>query len=221
MSAPAREHSKRGNWLASETHGAQRWTSGDRVRHSTKPEWGEGMITAVEPVLVEGKPSQRLTIRFERAGVKRLAAAVAALQPAVSKSKLDDAEELRAAQEALGRLDSSEIVAVLSSLPESARDPFQPLSERFRSTLELYRFSGEGGSLLDWAAMQTGLADPLSRFSRHELEQCFGRFRRALDAHARAVGLEIARNDPSAASKIVGAAPEAAKEAMRRVAAGR
>lgn len=199
----------------------QRWATGDKVRHATKPEWGVGLVTAVEPAMVEGKPTQRLTIRFERAGVRKLAAIVAALEPADSGSKLQAAEEHAAATAALGQMDDSKIVEVLSQVPESARDPFRGLADRFKETLDLYRFSGEGASLLDWAAMQTGLADPLSRFSRHDLERCFERFQRALDAYSREIGLELARTDPASASKIVASAPEPAKAAMRRVAGRR
>lgn len=199
----------------------QRWASGDRVRHATKPEWGVGLITAIEPAMVEGRPTQRLTIRFERAGVRKLAAAVASLERADGVSKLRDADEHAAAKAALGQIDESRVIEVLSRVPESARDPFRGLADRFKETLDLYRFSGEGASLLDWAAMQTGLADPLSRFSRHDLERCFERFRRALDAYSSEIGLELARRDPATASKIVASAPERAKAAMRRVAGRR
>ena len=195
----------------------QQWTSGDRIRHSAKPEWGDGVITAVEPAMLEGKPTQRLTIRFERAGVKKLAAAVASLEPADGDSKLKQADEHAAAKAALGQLDDSKIIEVLTQVPEPARDPFRSLADRFRATLDLYRFSGEGASLLDWAAMQTGLKDPLSRFNRHDLERFFDRFKRELDAHSRELELEITRTDPASASEIVAAAPDAAKAAMRRV----
>lgn len=198
-----------------------RWSFGDRLTHGSKPEWGVGTVTAVEPAMVEGKPTQRLTIRFERAGVRKLAAAVADLRPAESDSRLREADDHAAATAALGQIDESKIAEVLTQVPESARDPFRGLADRFRATLDLYRFTGEGASLLDWAAMQTGLADPLSRFSRHDLESFFGRFRRALDAHAAELGREIARTDPASASRIVAAAPERAKAAMRRVAGRR
>ncbi len=197
------------------------WSFGDRVMHGAKPEWGIGLITAVEPATVEGKPTQRLTIRFERAGVRKLSAAVADLRPAEEATRMRDAEEHAAAKAALGQVDESRIAEVLSEVPEAACDPFRGLADRFKATLDLYRFTGQGSSLLDWAAMQTGLADPLSRFSRHDLERHFERFQRALDAHAAEIGLELARSDPASASKIVAAAPEPAKAAMRRVAGRR
>lgn len=197
------------------------WSFGDRVVHAGKPEWGTGTVTAAEPATLEGKPTQRLTVRFERAGIRKLITAAARIVAADEASKLQAADEHAAAKAALGQLDASKIVEVLTQVPEEAMDPFRSLAERFRLTLDLYRFSGQGASLLDWAAMQTGLADPLSRFSRHDLEGYFERFKRALDAHAAGIGLELARTDPASASKIVQAAPEPAKAAMRRVAGRR
>ena len=62
---------------------------------------------------------------------------------------------------------------VMARLPEAATDPFSGLEARLKATLGLYRFTDQGGSLLDWAAAQSGLKDPLSEFSRHDLERHF------------------------------------------------
>ena len=198
------------------------WTVGDRVRHPTKPEWGGGLITAVEPAQIDGKPTQRLTIRFERAGIKKLAASVARLEPAGAPS--DAASRSAGPGSPLPAPDirpDAELKALLVTIPESARDPFASLATRFERSLGLYRFRSTGGSLLDWAASQTGLADPLSRFSRHDLEDAFTRFRRQLDQHAASLGLDLVRTDQQAAARIVAAAPDDAKALMRRIAARR
>ncbi|MEO1585270.1 MAG: DUF3553 domain-containing protein [Planctomycetota bacterium] len=197
------------------------WTRGDKLTHAGKPEWGTGVVTAIDPVTIDGKGDLRLTIRFERAGVRKLVAGLADLRPADASRKFAAAASEAATAAALGVPDASKLAELLRELPEAARDPFASLASRFRVTLDLYRFTGQAGSLLDWAAMQTGLADPLSSFSRHDLESHFARFRRTLDDHARTLGLEIARTDPAAASQIVAAAPDEAKAAMRRVAARR
>ena len=134
------------------------WSFGDRVTHADRPEWGVGQITAVQPIMVEGRPTQRLTIRFERAGIKTLASALANIRKA-------DAAPVQAEVEAPSaeaqKASDAELAKKLTSLPESVVDPFIPLAKRLETTLGLYRFSDKGGSLLDWAAMQTGLADPL------------------------------------------------------------
>jgi hypothetical protein len=170
---------------------------------------------------VEGKPTQRLTIRFERAGLKKMAASLADLDEPELAPRIAEAEEHHAASAALGKVDLTKIVEVLTGVPESVRDPFVPLAERVRRALDLYRFNGAGGSVLDWAAMQSGLADPLSRFTRHDLETYFARFRRALDAHAGKIAMELVRSDPATAAKIVAESPPEARAAMRRLAGRR
>ena len=56
--------------------------------------------------------------------------------------------------------------------------------------LGLYRFEPatpgrlpyDGVKLIDWAVAQSGLDDPLARFTRHELETFYGRFAFERDA---------------------------------------
>jgi len=71
----------------------------------------------------------------------------------------------------------------LWELPEAMTDPFASLANRLQATLDSYRFSTEAKSLIDWAVAQTGLTDPLSQFTRHELEQVFPRYVRDRDQH--------------------------------------
>ncbi|MDX2148827.1 MAG: DUF3553 domain-containing protein [Planctomycetota bacterium] len=104
----------------------------------------------------------------------------------------------------------------LAALPEQATDPFSTLRRRLEFTAGLYRFTGEGASLLDWAGMQTQLADPLSSFSRHELEQHFKRFKQGLDAHLRKLVREVKKQEPASLAPAFAAAPPPAKVLMRR-----
>jgi hypothetical protein len=64
--------------------------------------------------------------------------------------------------------------------------------------------------------MQTGLKDPLSRFSRHELEQFFERFRSNLDTHLRRLLGEARKEDPAGVEQLVAAASPSARQALRR-----
>lgn len=197
---------------------ASTWSFGDRVTHADRPEWGVGQITAVQPIMVEGRPSQRLTIRFERAGIKTLATAMANIRKADTAPA--EAQPTVEAADASGATDA-ELTKKLTSLPESVIDPFIPLAKRLATTLGLYRFSDKGGSLLDWAAMQTGLADPLTRFLRHDLEIHFAAFRRALDRHAGELGSQLSRQDKAALQEVTQKAPEAGQHALRRALARR
>ena len=71
----------------------------------------------------------------------------------------------------------------LAELPEAMTDPFSSPRRRLDATLESYRFTNAPRSLIDWAVAQTGLDDPLSRHTRHELEEAFERFQRLRDQH--------------------------------------
>lgn len=198
---------------------AASWSFGDRVTHADRPEWGVGQITAVQPIIVEGRPSQRLTIRFERAGVKTIAAAVANIR------KADDiapaAQPGPTPQAETQGLSDTELTKRLAGLPEDVVDPFIPLPQRLEKALALYRFSDRGGSILDWAAMQTGLADPLTRFLRHDLEIQFAAFKRALDRHVGELGAQLQRQDRALLQAVVSGAPEAGQQALRRALARR
>lgn len=193
---------------------SREWRLGERVYHAGRPEWGAGEVRSAESVVENGRPAQRLTVRFERAGVKTLSTAFADLRPADEMPALD-------ADAPPTILDNGQGAAItaekMTSLPEPATDPFRSKRSRLEHTLALFRFSGSGASLVDWAAMQSGLADPLSRFSRHELEQFFERFRQSLDAHARRLVSELKRDDPSAIGEVAQSAPPASQQALRRL----
>ncbi|MDX9912738.1 MAG: DUF3553 domain-containing protein [Phycisphaerales bacterium] len=184
------------------------YKSGDRIRHANCPEWGAGVVLGVEPATHDGAPCQSLRIRFERAGLKTLSTGVAPLQPAPAESDSGDAAP-QTTKDALERL---------YAVPDRAKDPFLPLGERLRNSLGLYRYTSSGSSLLDWAAAQTGLADPLSLLTRHDLESAFQRFRRNLDEHCAKVGLELVRSDPEAFRKATSGAPTDAQRVLQRLA---
>lgn len=182
---------------------------GDRVRHAGKPEWGNGQITAAEAAVQDGRACQRVTIRFDRVGLKTLSTAFADLRPAETLVSTE-----RPADPLLA--DGAAVHELLSRVPEAASDPFSTPRKRLEATLNLYRFSDRGGSLLDWAAAQTGLKDPLTRFSRHELEDLFQKFQFNLEAHLRKLVREMKKADPAALAAVAASAAPAAKQALRR-----
>jgi hypothetical protein len=186
---------------------------GDKVRHDSRPEWGLGDILRAEVADVDGVRCQRLTVRFDRAGIKTLLTSSAALSRAVAGYIPPDPQ---AAEDAGPFGSEPDYKEMLSSVPEAARDPFVSARKRLAATLDLYRFTSSGSSLLDWAAMQTQLKDPLSRFARHELEQHFQRFQRNLEEHLRRILRDVKKEDPLAIDQVVAAAPPAAKQAVRR-----
>ena len=98
---------------------------------------------------------------------------------------------------------------------EDAVDPFQTPAARLKSCLGLYRFEGTAGSLIDWAAAQSRLSDPLSRFSRHELEEYFTDFRRNLDKALAKCVQDAARVEPAELRAIAQGAPPAGQRALQ------
>ena len=112
-------------------------------------------------------------------------------------------------------------IEMMTRLPESVTDPFVSLRKRTQAAVALYKFGESAGGLLDWAAVQTGLRDPMTRFNRHELERLFERFRINLDAHLRKLVKDVRRQDPAALAEATSAAGPLAKQALRRADADR
>ncbi|MEO0587524.1 MAG: DUF3553 domain-containing protein [Planctomycetota bacterium] len=81
----------------------------------------------------------------------------------------------------------------LWGLPERLSDPFLSLADRIKLTLEMYRYSTEPKALIDWAIAQTGLDDPLTRYTRQEMEQAFPRFARSRDQHLKDLVRQLKR----------------------------
>lgn len=189
------------------------WKLGDQVRHAGRPEWGSGLITAAEAVVQDGRPCQRVTVRFDRVGLKTLSTAFADLKPAEAQpaASVDD-------DPLAGGTPSKEL---LTRIPDAATDPFVTPRKRLEATLHLYRFSDRGGSLLDWAAAQTGLKDPLAKFSRHELESHFQRFQYNLDGHLKKLVRELKKLDPAGLAAASAVSSPAAQQALKRADAGR
>ena len=199
---------------------------GDRVRHSGRPEWGIGTIVKVEPLPVNGHVTQRLSIRFPNAGMKTLVEEQASLQRVTN----DDGDPLFGDDTApaarawdrfseddwLSGVARKKVFETLITLPQEVRDPFNSLQKRLHLMFRLYRFDKSGKGIVDWAVAQTGLDDPLTRFSRQELEQHFARFVSERDAHLGRLLYET-RNDMTLINAALENTPPAALEAARRI----
>ncbi len=195
----------------------KQWSYGDKVVHLDRPEWGVGVINTVTADSHEGKACQRVTVRFDRAGVKTLSTGIANLIPADDAPKIHTLEPGTDEHDPLlGDRGAVAAREVMMKLPDVATDPFTTPTARLKATLNLYRYSEQGGSLIDWAAAQSGLRDPMTRFNRHELEDLFRRFAQVRDEHLRKVVLEVKKTDPSAIALLMKQAPRSAMNAMKR-----
>ncbi|MFO0894721.1 MAG: DUF3553 domain-containing protein [Phycisphaerales bacterium] len=198
---------------------------GDKVRHPKRPEWGVGQVMRTEVLAKDGQQDQRIWIRFPTVGLKTVLASVAALEqvgaladPLATIHTPRTLIDHEAAKESgwLGQISKQGTDQIMSGLPPRAVDPFLSLGKRLENTLSLYRFQPTGRGLIEWAVAQSGLDDPLSRFSRHELEQYFQRWRFELDAHLGRLLLEL-RREPETLKSVLSRAPAAAAAAVRRV----
>ncbi len=188
----------------------QAFAFGDRLTHAAKPEWGVGEVVRAQGVTHEGKACQRLQVRFERAGLKTVSTAIADLRPA-------GAVEVDQPTGAVTKtVDLSDPQEAMSRVPAGAMDPFASVAKRLEATLEWFTYTAEGGSLLDWASVQSGMADPMERFNRHELEAFFERFRFKLGAHLAELVRELRRQDPVELRRIMATAPAEGRAAVNR-----
>lgn len=189
------------------------FSKGEKVVHATKPEWGIGEILRTETTRHQGDPCQMLTIRFDRAGTKVISTGVARVESA--QKTIETATGFSRNGSWLESANPEETRQAMAKLPEPAVDPFRPLERRFAATCDLYRFSSEGGSLVDWAAAQTGLPDPLSMFNRTELELFFEKYRLNRDEHLRILARDYRRADPGGFERGLTKAPPSARQALR------
>ena len=166
-----------------------RFKRGDVVVHRRRPEWGRGIVQKATLIRYEGRPAQRLVINFEHRAAVTLNTAVAPLTPKGTESAMSTTRSSTLPGTstnggwlgALAERNGSD--HGLTALPEAMTDPFTSEARRLEATLDSYRFSTEPRSLVDWAIAQTGLHDPLSHYTRQELEHAFGRFARDRDQH--------------------------------------
>lgn len=201
-----------------------RFDYGDQVRHPKRPEWGIGSVVKAQDVVTPENSSQRVSVRFPNAGLKVLSTAVIELEP-VEVAAVANEVGNQAAVASWDRVQQSgwlasvaerKIDEAMVTLSEAARDPFGGIRERLRYTLGLYRFDRTGSRLLDWAIAQSGLSDPLSRFTRHELEVYFDRWAGERDAQLQRL-LRESDATPAMLRVLLETAPEAARSAVRRL----
>ena len=193
----------------------QHWRPGDRLVHTSRPEWGTGVVLSAMSIRQDGHDAQRLSIRFDRAGTKTISTAVATL--AIPGTTLAPSTNHGATKEVSPHPDRADLARALREIPDAATDPFRPLASRLVATTGLYRFQPSGKLLLDWAAAQTGLADPLSVFSRSDLEEAFVRFRTLLDEHLRGLVHQAKRDEPAALSGLGTRVTPAVREMLTRM----
>lgn len=202
---------------------------GDRVRHTKRPEWGIGSIVKAENMTVNGRPTQRVAVRFPNAGLKTISTGHAELQLVNEDGDLHGSNDTVQPVAALDKMKESEwlgdvaqrkVDEVMVAVTPEVRDPFNSLKQRLGACLDLYRFDRSGRGLIDWAVAQSGLDDPLSRFTRHELEVLFDQWACQRENHLQRL-LQESGSKAAKIDELFPKAPRDARDAVRRLTAGR
>lgn len=212
----------------------RKWNKGERVIHATKPEWGHGEVLEAQSSNHEGKPCQRLVVKFTRAGTKTVSTAFADLRAASESPVLASLARMEPEPQTDASTTNGETmldsaldaalnnpIEMMTRLPESVTDPFVSLRKRTQAAVALYKFGESAGGLLDWAAVQTGLRDPMTRFNRHELEEFFVRFKLVLDGHLKKLLKDVRKEDPGFIAELQASSSPAGQQALRRADMGR
>ena len=150
--------------------------TGDLVKHPLRPLWGEGEVRQASQTRYNGKDGQRLVVVFKNQGKVTINTAVVQLQAKdEAKDDMNTANSTDWLSDLEAKQDSNK--NDLTGLPESITDPFTDIVTRLQRTLADYRYTNANPrSLLEWAMRQTGMDDPLSEYTRHDLEAAFSRY---------------------------------------------
>lgn len=200
---------------------------GDRVIHPRRPEWGDGVVESVTPIDHDGRPAQRVNVKFANQGSVIINTGVAPLlrKEALAAVGSHASSSAKSAGGWIGSLESKPQADALVRLPDAMTDPFLAINKRLLATLDSYRYASDPRNprlLFDWAIAQTGLNDPLSKYTRHELEQAFPRYARDRDNHLYELIRAIKRqNNPQILQEALqatnhNAGKEALKKALQR-----
>lgn len=196
--------------------------------HPKRPEWGRGVVESAANATFQGKAGQRLTVRFERHKRVTINTAVASLEPCSDRSDLasfaaaadadgrsstgyvsprvspnlnEDAGQSSGWLNQLEKQQQKKGNHPLAELPENMTDPFLSEARRLENTLNSFHYDdakNPSRALIDWASDQTELDDPMTAYSRHEIEQAWDRFRHLRQQHLKQLVIQMVRADMQA-----------------------
>jgi Protein of unknown function (DUF3553) len=170
-----------------------RFQQGDVVTHPKRPEWGKGVVKLAQTIVHQGDTAQRLSVEFANHGRVVINTAVAPLAPKGQTQTMSPS--ITSSGGWLKQIERSNSTShELWDLPEALTDVFTSDLQRLLATLETYKYNTEPRPLIDWAVVQTGMDDPLSKYTRHDLEQAFARFARDRDLHLKEFVRQLKRN---------------------------
>jgi hypothetical protein len=187
---------------------------GQTVRSATRPDWGNGKVLQVKPIQNDGQSAHRVQVHFERTGLRWIIA-----PPARLVSPTAEPERAAGWIEQMGK---SSLDDRLRAIPAEVVDMLGTPRQRLAALVPLFAVTNEPRSLMRWAIDQTGVTDPLSHWSRDELQIALADFCVDRDSHFRNVAALIQiKEGPEALRAVIDEVPAdiraAIKEAMSRV----
>ncbi len=195
------------------------------MRHPKFPEWGSGAVIKVENTANDGEPTTRVTVRFSSKGLKSFVGDQLPLELLASEHQMPgDHSCTRPAIAVVEDLERSgltqaveqKLLEIMHAIPMACRDPFNTAEHRLRRTFELYKYDMSGRGLMEWAMAQTGMDDPLTRFSRPELEVFFKNYSHELNQHLAKLLSEM-HEEKTTVQRLLEEAPVRAKRAVERI----
>jgi len=146
---------------------------GQAVQNPARPDWGTGRVVSV----ARAGAAERVTVDFPVVGRKTLLIPPGRLTTPGAEPQRESGW--------LDRLAGAGSDQRLRQLPESVLQVLGTPRQRLAAVLPWYVFDGSPDSLCRWARTLVGAADPLSLWSRDELEAAFSLFCRERDAQVR------------------------------------
>ncbi|MCG3126561.1 MAG: hypothetical protein CHACPFDD_01408 [Phycisphaerae bacterium] len=177
------------------------------VQVATKPEWGRGTVLRVQTTHAGGHPQHRVSIQFAVGHRQLLIPPGSICEPA------DEPER------APGWIDAVACATVddrLRRLPLDATQVLGTLAQRLAALAPHFCVSDDERSLLRWARAQTGVGDPLSRWTRDELQAALAQFERHRDGYVRElIANARAASGPAAVDDALATLDPAVREKVR------
>jgi hypothetical protein len=150
---------------------------GMSVRVAAKQEWGVGRVTRIQRQAHDGGATYRVYVQFHM-GQKVLTA------PPAKFVTPDDLSSAAVNRDAgwLDKLAGQTLDDRLAALPESITLFLGSPVHKLIEIAKLFEFDGDDKSLARWARMQTGSPDPLTTWTRDELQAAWEKFSVAREA---------------------------------------
>ncbi len=142
---------------------------GRTVQNAARRDWGTGQVLRVQSSTTAGQTVHRVSIQFTTGHRTLLIPPARLIEPSPN-------DEPAAPAGWLDRIAGDTPDDRLRRLPDSATQVLGTLAERVAALAPYYACDDDTVDLVRWARRLTGIADPLTRWSRDALETAYGQF---------------------------------------------